>query len=345
MSKILEDELLRTEQGNDPWDNRGDPDYLNKARRVDRFSRFELTDNMTAEIESGSWLIPDLIWGNHVIVLVARANVGKTTLAMHIAAELAKKCNVVYINADISASDALAHVERAKAAGFRLLLPDMIIGQSMRQVTDELKRCVAAGDNLGGTVFFIDTLKKMGDVINKREIKDILHVFRQLTAICKATVVVLHHANKYEHDGELIYEGTNDVRDNVDELFYLKSTEIDGVTNISVWADKDRTPEKPRPLTFEVNAAREVKLKERFVDIEKREKDDQARARDNDCIALVFEALRVELTKQTEIVDYVSGEGGGSRAKVTKLLRKYNNQNHMWRSEKGPNNSWLYMKF
>ncbi len=55
--------------------------------------------------------------------------------------------------------------------------------------------------------------------------------------------MLLAHANKHrDAEGDLIYEGTGDLRADVDELIYLEKQydEVAGISTISTYPDKVR---------------------------------------------------------------------------------------------------------
>src|SRR4030095_11530846 len=78
-----------------------------------------------------------------------------------IAAQIAKDYRVVYVNADVSASDAKHYHAIAEKTGIELLLPDMKAGLSMQHVVKHLEAMNATGGNYERVVMIFDTLKKM----------------------------------------------------------------------------------------------------------------------------------------------------------------------------------------
>jgi hypothetical protein len=72
-----------------------------------------------------------------------------------------------------------------------------------------------------GKIVICDTLKKFAPVLNKGDMRDILHVFRQFAA-AGGTIILLGHCNKHRSlDGRLIYEGVGDLKADVDNMFGL----------------------------------------------------------------------------------------------------------------------------
>ena len=72
-----------------------------------------------------------------------------------------------------------------------------------------------------GKIVICDTLKKFAPVLNKGDMRDVLHVFREFAA-AGGTVILLGHCNKHRSmDGRLIYEGVGDLKSDVDNMFGL----------------------------------------------------------------------------------------------------------------------------
>ncbi len=188
---------------------------------TDWAEKLMMTEEEANQISNPEWAYENLIIQGHLIVIPAEPNGGKTTIFFYIASVLVKGgYGVIYINADISGSDAKLMVAQANESGVRLLLPDFK-GSSMKQIVDDLKGFNDSGKDFSGTVFIFDTLKKMTDVIQKKQAKELYTLLRSMTAK-GATIILLAHTNKYKNtDGTPIFEGTGDLRSDVDELIYL----------------------------------------------------------------------------------------------------------------------------
>src|SRR5690606_31180754 len=104
-----------------------------------------------------------------------------------------------------------------------------------------------------------DTLKKIADVQNKAHIKEVMKVFRRLTAR-GMTVILLAHTNKYkDEEGNPIFEGTGDLRADVDELIYLiPHRNDDGSMYVTTKPDKVRGSFEE--ITFNISSTQEVSL-------------------------------------------------------------------------------------
>lgn len=303
---------------------------------------FLLTDEEKQMLTDPKWIYPDLIIQGHVIAVPAKPNGGKTTLFTHIAGEIAADYQVFYVNADVSGSDVKPMLAHADSHGYKMLLPDMKTGLSMDDVVAQLERMNAANADYTGTVFIFDTLKKCADMINKSSLKKLLATFRGLSAK-GMTIVLLSHTNKYDGpDGRPVFEGTADLRADVDELIYLiPRKNPDGSMTVST--DPDKVRGVFRPITFSVTTDRQVTRCKDFVDVAEQNRVDQSLERDATLIEAIAEAIAAKLCKQAEIVSFCHERYGFGRRQVEPILIRYSKPPvKRWKREKGFSNSWIH---
>jgi hypothetical protein len=284
------------------------------------------------------WLFPNLVIEGHIVVIAAEPNGGKTTLFEFVAAQIAHDIakEVIYVNADIASSDIRKSNDKAREGNYKLLVPDIKLGKSMDDVVKELIKSNETGINLKNKVYIFDTLKKMADVINKRDIKGLMKLLRGMTAK-GSTIILLAHTNKYKDlDGNPVFEGTGDVRADVDELIYLLPLKnVDGSMTISTKPDKVRGDF--RPITFNISSDRVVTQKDRVTDI----KYEKSLIENQKITGLIKMAIILGLNYQSKIVDWVKKEGGFSRRITLDILQSFNPQ--MWTTSKGiGNNKIIY---
>lgn len=305
---------------------------------------FTLTDKEAEMIADPEWVFPNLIIHGHVAVYPAPPNGGKTTIFNWIAGEIAGDYQVFYVNADISGSDAKLMQAQAKNKGFTLMLPDMKAGLSMDDVVDNLVAMNQLAQSYDAYVFIFDTLKKMTNVIHKDRAKELYKTLRGLSAK-GMTIVLLAHTNKYnDADGKPIYEGTGDLRSDVDELIYLiPKKNDDGSMTVSTEPDKVRGTFKP--MTFNISPDRHVSLADEFVDIIEANKMQRQLEDDETIIQAVNEAISQEKFKQTEIISHCKDMGISGRRQVEKVLNRYSKQPvKLWHKQKAfQNNAIQYL--
>lgn len=343
MTKIREATLPKDARGNDPNDWRDDNDYMSRLQpcapsALSWTEGFKVSTAEAEKYDAPDWLYPNLIIGGHVIAIPAKPNGGKTTICLHIAAELADNgLDVYYVNADVGQADAKAMVEQAERGRFRLLLPDMKAGLSMQDVVKNLEGMNESGGNFANTVFFFDTLKKMTDVINKSRAKELYRTLRGLSAK-GMTVVLLAHTNKYDDaEGKPIFEGTGDLRSDVDELIYLlPKRNDDGSMTVSTAPDKVRG--KFNPITFDILPDRTVVRRDKYIDVARIQREARQREDDGAAIELVTRAIRAHQFTEANIITYVreAGSGIGHRT-VRAVLRRY--EGELWHMERALQNN------
>ncbi len=186
----------------------------------------------------------------------------------------------------------------------------------------------------------------MIDVIKQSRSKELYKLFRGLSGK-GMTIVLLAHTNKYKDaDGKPIYEGTGDLRSDVDELIYLiPKKNDDGSMTVSTMPDKVRG--KFEPITFEITPDREVSLSGEYVDVSAERERAAKREKDSVVIELVTESINKGGFKQKDIVDYCKEHSIGWRT-TTAVLKRYKTGNHsgcneLWTKEKAfERNAWNY---
>jgi len=295
--------------------------------------QFIVSTKEAEKYEHPDWIYENLIISGHVVAIPAPPNGGKTTIMMNLSSEMAaKNIQVYYVNADVGQSDAKAMINYANLHGFKLLLPDMKQGLSMEKVIDNLKIMNEEGGGFSNTVFIFDTLKKMTDVINKSRAKELYKLLRGLSAK-GMTIVLLAHTNKYnDAEGKPIFEGTGDLRSDVDELIYfIPSKNEDGSMTVSTAPDKVRG--KFEPISFTITPELEVIPLDKFVDVAAIKIAQTLREQDSAIIELVTDAIKAEQFTEAKIIAYIkeSGLGIGWRS-VKTVLQRY--QGDLWTVER-----------
>jgi hypothetical protein len=282
------------------------------------------TDEQMENMEATKIIYGGVIADKHLIVLAAPGNGGKTTIMKHIAAELSKAGYTVFVfQEDAGAGDLPALHKHAMDNGYRLL------NSTLANTTPEvqlvlLKRFVREGANLDGFVMFFDTLKKYTDLMSKGGARAFFTLMRGLTQR-GATVVLLGHTNKHVGlDGKLVFEGVADVRNDVDELFYIESTKPDTQNRVllTMTPDKQRAPVKP--LTFELSIdTMSVRVLERAVNVREMQRMEAMREED----APVNEAIGQEIAytgmNRTALVELVASKTGHGAKSVGRTLDRH----------------------
>ncbi len=323
---------------------------------LDWTKEFMVSSAQMDKFSAPEFIIENLIIRGHLCVFPAEPNGGKTTIFMELAGQMAEpNYRVMYVNADVSGGDAKDMHKQALDNNFDLLLPDLADGKSMDDLLLKLKGMAESSGIFDDVVFIFDTLKKMTDVISKSQAKELYKTLRALTAK-GMTIILLAHTNKYEDkDGNPIYEGTGDLRADVDELIYLiPQKHPDGSTTVSTKPDKVRGNIKP--ISFLISPNREVTLLDDYIDTSKSKKLTEHLERDRQCIDHISSILESDDLNKKQIYEHCGDEGIGKRV-ADKTLSRYsipiniNFPSHelpirtdtlFWGRYKGTKNSWHY---
>lgn len=297
-----------------------------------------VTDTEAAQFCDPNWAYENMFIEGHICVIAAEPGAGKTAITFYCCQAMAAKgYEVLYINADIAASDVNYMRDIAQKTGVHLLLPDMK-GTSMQNVRAMLEEIAVADEDLTRRVIVIDTLKKIGSVMQKQSVAPLFCLFRRLCAK-GATIIVLGHTNKhYNAEGLPDFEGVGDIKNDPDELIYLiPKDKPDGTKLVSTVPDKVRGEFKP--ITFELGKDRSVRLLSRYQDLRVVKKREAQYEKDREGIEEILEVLRSGSKTQNEITMAITL----GRNLTRRLLKRYSGD--FWSAEKGDNNAWIYSAY
>ena len=307
---------------------------------------FKLTEQEVNELTDPKWIYENLLIQGHLLATPGAPGAAKTTIWLHIAGEIAVDYEVCYVMADVGSSDIKLMQRQADEHGFHLLLPDMKAGLSMQDVVRRITKMNEVNADYSRHVFIFDTLKKMTDVINKTKAKELYRILRGLTAK-GMTVVLLAHTNKYnDAEGLPVYEGTGDLRADVDELIYfIPKKNPDG--SLTVSTDPLSTTAKRRgthqPITFNITRDREVSRAD-YVNTAAAVREEKQREEDAVIIEAITQALQAGKCKHTQIVAYCKERYGIGRRSTEPVLRRYRSGPFpFWERQKSlKDNAWIY---
>lgn len=263
----------------------------------------------------------------HICIWAAPGNGGKTTLARLAAAECAAKgYRVYYFQEDASAGDLPLLFEHAKKHGYELLNSTLANAGPEDQIL-LLQALVDEGTDLSNTVMFFDTLKKYNDLMSKGDSRKFFQLLRSLT-INGCTIVALGHTNKNKNsDGQLVFEGVGDVRNDVDELYYIDSVKdpLKGIVTLTFRIDKTRC--KAVPSTFELELATLViRALPKVVDVKEIQHRKEQLVKDADAIQAIKQCLLIKEMKKTELINLVVNESGLGRRHIVQVVDRYSSQ-------------------
>lgn len=184
----------------------------------------ELEDRLAKERD----VIPGMITTGTVSLIYAPSGAGKTVwilgnLFQSIRNNLIKGSDVIYFNEDDGAKGVLQKAKLGRRHGMTMITLATSPDPMLRTTVDALRLLnnIREEGDADGKIVICDTLKKFAPVLNKADMRDTLHVFREFAA-AGGTVILLGHCNKHRTmDGRLIYEGVGDLKADVDNMFGL----------------------------------------------------------------------------------------------------------------------------
>ena len=301
----------------------------------DFWDDLELRQEDVDKMSHAEFLVPNLLVKGHVAAFISPGNGGKTTLFKFLCEQLTKKdLKVIYINVDGNPDDLKRHHRHAKEFGYKVISPDARDGKNTGDALLKLKQLADSAEDLSDTVFIIDTLKKFVDMLNKSRLKETIQMFRKLS-VKGATVALLGHSNKYpDANGDLVYEGTADLRNDLDDLIYLipAKDEVNKIQIITTKPDKVRAGFEPVSYQIDFNNDRKVTLL--------REVATTVSSRDKELIAAIKEAIESGDDNQKAIISYVKQKSVLGENSIRKfLIENSTGENALWVTTKtGSNN-------
>lgn len=287
-------------------------------------TRWVVTDEQVATMQATEIIWRGLIARSHVSVWAAPANGGKTTVARFAAAELSDDgYRVLYFQEDASAGDLPMLHEHAKASGYALL-NSTLAGTSAEEQLDVLREMARQETCLDSVVMFFDTLKKYGDLMSKRGTREFFMLMRSLT-LRGATIILLGHTNKHLGlDGKPVFEGVGDIRNDVDELFYLEALPKDADGRVVVTIRPDKTRCAVHEASFDIDTRdMSVTPREQPVDVRALRQQQEHLEQDRWLIDAINAALGNGGMNHTDLVTKVRAEMSATRSQVEAVVRRY----------------------
>jgi archaellum biogenesis ATPase FlaH len=184
----------------------------------------EMEERLSKERE----VIPGMINTGTVTLVYAPSGAGKTVwilgnLFQAIRNNLISGENVIYFNEDDGAKGVIQKAKMGKLHQMTMVTLANSPDPSLRTTPDALRllNSIREEGEADGKIVICDTLKKFAPVLNKGDMREVLHVFREFAA-AGGTVILLGHCNKHRTmDGRLVYEGVGDLKADVDNMFGL----------------------------------------------------------------------------------------------------------------------------
>ncbi len=202
-----------------------------------RYSLAGEGNRLAAEAQQQVPLLANTTLLGQTTVWYGAPNTGKTLLALSLLLKAINDQridpeNVFYVNADDSASGMAEKATILDDVGAHMLSPGYK-GFKLSALAPAME-AMATDKSAQGSVIIVDTLKKVADLMSKKESAEFGKVARTFS-MHGGTVLGLAHTNKNRSaKGSLIYAGTSDILEDFDCAYMLE----------------DRTPEGQKELRY-----------------------------------------------------------------------------------------------
>lgn len=312
-----------------------------------RFNVADALDVLRSSMLEATPLLGNLCLMGQATMIYAPPNTGKTLIAIKLLQDAVRSgrvhgSNVVYMNADDTASGLLEKAELFADLGVQMIAPGhkgMKTQRIMPMLQEEIDK-----DNVRGLVLLFDTVKKLASLMDKKESSAFTDICRQ--AVSKgATVIGLGHTNKNPNSqGKFVFAGTSDILDDFDAGYIINHVNMDeGTLRLVEFENKKRRGNNAETLMFLYDGNPELSYERRLasvVEIDAEQADEQRRlARlksDERVIEAIATSIRDGDNGKMVLTKATAKATGLSERKVMDVLDRY--------SGEGPNCFWQYQK-
>ena len=222
-------ERYKSDMARMPTQTETKPKKINGTSALGRLRNASLNNKikiLEERIKKERDVIPGMITTGTVSLIYAPSGAGKTVWVLgqlfdSIRKNLILGSDILYFNEDDGAKGMLQKAKLGNQYDITMITLANSDDPTLRTTGDALRLLdlIREENEAAGKIIICDTLKKFAPVLNKSELRDVLHVFRQF-ASAGGTVILLGHCNKHRTmDGRLIYEGTQDLKADVDNMF------------------------------------------------------------------------------------------------------------------------------
>ncbi len=190
-------------------------------------SKFALNgglEQMKTEMADAVYVLAKLAVQGQITFFFGGPNTGKTLITIRllmdsVSAGIIQGSNVIYINADDTYRGLVEKLELLEPYGIKLLAPGHK-GLKTDMILDALQSLVERGE-VAGLIIVVDTMKKLGDLMDKGQMRQVMEVLRQFVSH-GGTLIALAHVNKHrDSEGKPVFAGVSDTLDDCDGAYTL----------------------------------------------------------------------------------------------------------------------------
>jgi RecA-family ATPase len=364
MTQIKEVHLPKSEEGNDPNDNREDPNYINKVKGnscpLNSFVLNGESEKMKEQMLEDKYILGRMAILGQITVMYAKPGAGKTLITMWLLIKSIKEKNinpgdVYYVNADDTHKGLTYKLSLAEQYGFQMLAPGYN-GFKAEMLSVALEEMVK-NDTARGKIIILDTLKKFTDIMNKTAATKFTDISRQFGSK-GGSVIMLAHVNKHtDSEGKVIYSGTSDIVDDADCCYTLEVIEEEGDTKVVEFINLKDRGDVVKKAQFSYSNEVGKTYKELLDSVKELDSEESSQIaeriatrgrQDKNCT--VIEAITMAINNgcntKTELVKTVQEETGKSKNQIIKVLDDHTGtdpqKGRLWSLKIGDKNCHIY---
>jgi len=324
------------------------------------FSLSGQSETMKTKMLADRYVLDRIAILGQATTIYAKPNTGKTLLVLWMLIESIKAGrisgeNVYYINADDDYKGLVYKTSLAEKHGFQMLAPghngfeSLALQGYMRQMIDD--------GTASGSVIILDTLKKFTDLMEKKTSSGFMNRAREYVSN-GGTLIMLAHTNKNrDADGKAVFGGTSDVVDDCDCVFILDEVAKTNTTKQVLFENIKCRGDVANELAFSYSVEEGKRYQYRLESVEPADKNAtakakeekiaaDARAKDQEVIDAITEAIEQGITQKTPIIMAAHDCSGISKRRLTTVLTRYKgtdfSKGDLWREEVGGKNAKNY---
>lgn len=322
-------------------------DKLTDTNPLLRFSLAGEGNTLKEKAQQQVPLLGNLVLFGQTTVWYGAPNTGKTLLALSlllraIGDRRIEGSNVFYVNADDSASGMAQKATILDDVGAHTLAPgykDFSLS-SLAPAMSEM----AEQDQAKGSFIIIDTLKKVADLMSKKDCAEFGKVARTFS-MKGGTLLGLAHTNKNRSaTGKLIYAGTSDILEDFDCAYLIEDrlSEAKSAERYVGFSALKRRGDNLETACFSYSNDSNISYEQRLLSVE--EADPEYGTLENtqslaeaDIVESIRMAIRHGTTKKIPLVGTVGKATKASRRAILAVLEKNTGSDpdvHLWDYER-----------
>lgn len=290
-----------------------------------------------------------------LMVIYAAPNTGKTLITLHLLLDSINRKRIdpdrlFYLNMDDSSKGLAEKSAIADDYGFHMLAAGYkgFKAQDLENlVTDMVER-----RTVDGAVLVLDTMKKFVNVMDKKDCSRFSQAMRNFV-LHGGTLIALAHVNKNpDADGQAIYAGTTDIRDDFCNAYILTQVSVaEGVKTVE-FKNIKRRGNNPETAGYSYSVDRLPQYEDVLMSVKEVDpldldplKNAAKLLADDVLIKHIESQIKAGRVQKMELIKAVASLSGASRADVGGIVTRYAGEDpamHRWNYKTGARGAHLF---